>query len=75
METLLKQSKISSGLQSILLRILSKDINNLSLPCYFPPHKEPYHQLLNATGLTDKEIKDLIAAITIIKQQKTFLFF
>lgn len=35
-------------------------MNNLSTPCYLPTHKAPYHQLLNATGLKDKDVKDFI---------------
>ena len=59
METLLKQSNINiSNLQRVVLKIASNDVNNLSQPCYIPPHKQPYHQLLNATGLTDKEVKE-----------------
>ena len=59
METLLKQSNITpSNLQRVLLKITSSDVNNLSQPCYIPGHKKEYITLLNATGLTDKDIKD-----------------
>jgi len=59
METLLQQSKISpSRLESVLVRILSSDMDNLSQACYIPGHKANYHKLLNITGLTDKDIKN-----------------
>jgi len=59
METLLKKSNINpSNLQKVVLRITSTDVNNLSQPCYIPGHKNAYHTLLNATGLTDKDIKE-----------------
>ena len=59
METLLQQSKINpSNLQRVLLKMASSDVNNMSQPCYIPGHKKAYHMLLNATGLTDKDIKD-----------------
>ena len=61
METILEKSKINiPNLQRTLLKILSKDINNLSTPCYLPPHKATYHQLLNATGLKDSDVKEFI---------------
>ncbi|MHA1874198.1 MAG: hypothetical protein ACTSVB_08790 [Candidatus Heimdallarchaeaceae archaeon] len=59
METLLKESNINpSNLQRVVLKMASNDVNNLSQPCYIPGHKKEYHTLLNATGLTDKNIKD-----------------
>ena len=59
METLLQQSKINpSNLQRTMLKISSSDVNNLSQPCFIPTHKRQYHMILNATGLTDKDIKD-----------------
>jgi hypothetical protein len=32
----------------------------LSRPCYIPGHKKEYYDLLNACGLTDKDIKDFV---------------
>ncbi len=59
METLLEQSNINiKNLQRVLLKITSTDVNNLSQPCYIPGHKKEYFTLLNATGLTDKNIKE-----------------
>jgi len=59
MDILLEKSKINpSNLQRTMLKIVSNDVNNLSRPCYIPSHKKEYHTLLNAVGLTDKDLKD-----------------
>ena len=59
METLLEKSKINmSNLQRTIMKITSSDVNNLSRPCFIPTHKKQYHMLLNATGLTDKDVKE-----------------
>lgn len=59
MEKLLEKSNINEkNLQRVVLKITSSDVNNLSQPCYMPGHKKEYFMLLNATGLTDKDIKE-----------------
>jgi hypothetical protein len=61
MKTLLEKSKINMvTLQRTMLRLTSSDVNNLSQPCYLPPHKKPYKLLLNITGLKDQDLKDFI---------------
>lgn len=61
MEILLERSKINEKLlQRVMLKLTSDDVNNLSQPCYIPGHKREYHIILNATGLTDKDIKDFV---------------
>jgi len=61
MKTLLENSKINpTQLQRTMLRLTSSDVNNLSQPCYLPPHKKTYNQLLNVTGLKDKDVKEFI---------------
>jgi len=74
MKIILEKSKINiTNLQRTLLKILSRDMNNLSTPCYLPTHKAPYHQLLNATGLTDKDVKDFIKRTYKGTMAETFL--
>jgi len=61
MQTLLDKSKINiRNLQSVILKLTSYDVNNLSQPCYLPPHKKTYNQLLLSTGLKDQDVKDFI---------------
>ena len=59
MKELLEKARINpSTLKQKVLRIVTSDINNLSQPCFIPAHKREYHDLLNATGLTDRDVKD-----------------
>lgn len=61
MQTLLDKSRINkSRLQSVLLKILSTDVNNLAMPCYLPPLKITMVALLKAVGLVEKDVKDFI---------------
>jgi len=66
MKTLLKKSKINqSRLRSVLLKIVSNDISNLSEPCYSPPLKNTYYILLKETGLNNSDIKEFARSIYI----------
>jgi hypothetical protein len=47
-------------LKSITVHHAGEDLSGLSEPCYYPKTKMPYHDYLNALGLTERDIKDFI---------------
>ena len=61
MDILLKESKVNKPkLKRLITQLTAGELSKLSEPCYYPPLKGPYFQLLSATGLTDKQVKEFI---------------
>ena len=58
MDKLLQLSNINEKqLQSYILRLVSKELNNLSEECYYPKLKGNYYDLLKMTGISENQIK------------------
>ena len=61
MKRLFDKSKINkNALDKIIVPTVAKELGKLSEPCYFPNMKAKHHQLLKATGLTSKDVKEHI---------------
>jgi len=61
MEELLKKAKINdSKLNSLVVRIVSKELSNLAEPCYYPELKKYYYELLYICQLKETDIKAFV---------------
>lgn len=59
MQELLDKSNINySKLTRLIHKIISKELSNLVEPCYYPEIKKYYYELLYASGLTEKDVKE-----------------
>jgi len=59
MEELYKQSKIDiSRLRRYMLRTAGEELSKLVEPCYYPPVKKHFYEILNMVGLKEKDIKE-----------------
>lgn len=58
MEQLYDKARVNENqLKKFLLNVASRELANLATPCYSPPMKAPYHQLLRLTGLKENDLK------------------
>ena len=60
MEEILKKIKYTPELQKLITRLAATEISAISQPCYFPPLKKSYNEMLMEIGLTDQEVKAFI---------------
>ena len=61
MEELLKNTnKNLSRLKQYITRNAARELSALSEPCYYPKTKRVYFELLNASGLNDKDFKKFV---------------
>ena len=61
MKILLNKSKINhNNLKKFIIKIVSEELSNLTEPCYTPKLKKYYFNLLNLTGLNEKDIKEFV---------------
>jgi hypothetical protein len=61
MEELLKKAKIDiPRLHRYFKMLAAFELSKLSEPCYYPPLKKPYHEILHMLQITDKDVKDFI---------------
>ena len=56
-ELLQKANFNDTALKRYVSTLTVNQLNSLSEPCYFPNWQPHYHELLNASGLDDKEVK------------------
>lgn len=61
MEIILQRALLDEErLKSFITRLTINELNDLSEPCHYPDWKRHYYELLNLSGLKEKEIKDFI---------------
>jgi len=60
MEEILKKLKYTPELSKLITRLAATEISAISQPCYFPPLKKAYNEILMETGLTDTDVKSFI---------------
>lgn len=61
MEELLKKANINvPSLHRYFKMTAAFELSKLSEPCYYPPLKKPYYEILHQLRLSDKDIKDFI---------------
>lgn len=60
MEEILKKIKYTPDLQKLITRLAATEISAISQPCYFPPLKKAYNEMLMEIGLTDQDVKAFI---------------
>lgn len=61
MEIILQQAFIDrEKLKSFITKLTINELNNLSEPCYYPDWKRHYYDLIDLSGLKEKDIKDFI---------------
>lgn len=61
MKILLNKSKINhSTLKKFITKVVSEELSNLTEPCYVPKLKKYYFNLLNMTGLNEKDVKEFV---------------
>lgn len=62
MDILLAKANINEPeLKSYIIRVSADEMGKLSEPCYYPKIQKHFYQLLNLTGLTEKDLKEHIA--------------
>lgn len=58
MEALLKKANIQQvKIKNFISRTTAEELSKLSEPCYFPPFKKDYVEILKCIGLTEKDFK------------------
>jgi hypothetical protein len=61
MEELLKKAQINTPKLHRQLKMMAAfELSKLSEPCYYPPLKKPYYELLHEIRLSDRDIKDFV---------------
>ena len=60
MEEILKKIKYGPDLQKLITRLAATEISAISQPCYFPPLKKSYNEMLIQLGVNDYDIKAFI---------------
>lgn len=61
MKILLGKVRINSRkLKALLIKITATELANIAEPCYTPPLKGPYHQLLREVNLTESDIRSFV---------------
>jgi len=61
MDQLLSKAKVDKNkLRYYINRITAEELTRLSEPCYYPPWKGYYFELLHLIGLTEKDFKEFI---------------
>jgi hypothetical protein len=61
MEELLKKANIDiPRLHRYFKMLAAFELSKLSEPCYYPPLKKPYHEILHMIKLSDRDIKEFI---------------
>lgn len=61
MEELLKKANIDiPRLHRYFKMLAAFELSKLSEPCYYPPLKKPYHEILHMLRLSDRDIKEFI---------------
>lgn len=63
METLQKGAINEQKLKSLILRLTATELANLSQPCYMPPLKSPYFQILDAVNLKEADIREFTKSL------------
>lgn len=60
MEEILKKIKYTPTIHRTIIKLAGTEISSISEPCYFPPLKKSYNEILIASGLTDDDVKRFI---------------
>jgi len=61
MEILTQKSKINHiKLKKFIMKVTANELMAISEPCYFPKLKKYYFDLLNLTGLKEKDVKEYV---------------
>jgi hypothetical protein len=60
MKEIFSKIRYTPELQRLITKLAATEISGISEPCYFPPLKKSYNELLNVSGVSDSEIKNFI---------------
>jgi len=59
MQIILQKANFDTvALKKYVSKLTVNELSSLSEPCYYPDWKKHYYELINLTGLTEKDIKD-----------------
>lgn len=74
MEELLAKANVDKvKLKNYITRTVAEELSKLSEPCYYPPWKKDFNEILGLTGLTQKDIKDFVNRFHIKTQASDYI--